>query len=171
MSSARKDEHSHLAQSAEKLQLVEEISALSKENETFENLRGSLKSENELLKGKVSEQEETIAKMQEKMNLDEGVLENLRSVVEKDAAKVVTSKLRFASSRLMLRRKMVQLQDSRNRSRKTERYGSRLPRKFRARAPRFARNTARPLPFLVLSLRPFLRMQKGGLRFVGLVAG
>ena len=55
VSSARKDEHNHLAQSAEKLQLVEEISALSKENETLENLRGSLKSENELLKGKVSE--------------------------------------------------------------------------------------------------------------------
>ena len=89
MSSARKDEYSHLAQSAEKLWLVEEISALRKENETLENLRGSLKSENELLKGKVSEQEETIAKMQEKMNLDEGVLENLRSIVEKDVAKVV----------------------------------------------------------------------------------
>ena len=27
--------------------------------------------------------------MHEKMNLDEGVLENLRSIVEKDAAKVV----------------------------------------------------------------------------------
>ena len=55
----------------------------------MENLHGSLKSENELLKGKVSEQEETIAKMQEKMNFDEKVLENLRSVVEKDAVKVV----------------------------------------------------------------------------------
>ena len=87
--SARKDEHGYLAQSAERLRLVEEISALKKENEALEDLRGSLKSENELLKGKVSEHAETIAKMQEKMNLDEGVLENLRSVVEKDAAKVV----------------------------------------------------------------------------------
>ena len=68
---------------------MEEINALKKENEAFENLRGSLKLENELLKGKVSKQEETIAKMQEKMNLDESVLENLRSVVEKDAVKVV----------------------------------------------------------------------------------
>jgi len=68
---------------------MEEISALKREKEALENLRGSLKFENELLKGKVSEQEETIAKMQEKMNLDEGVLENLRSVVEKDATKVV----------------------------------------------------------------------------------
>ena len=41
------------------------------------------------MKGKVSEHEETIAKMQEKMNLDECVLKNLRSIVEKDAAKVV----------------------------------------------------------------------------------
>ena len=87
--SARKDEHGYLAQSAERLRLVEEISALKKENEALEDLRGTLKSENELLKGKVSEHEETIAKMQEKMNLDEGVLENLRSIVEKDAAKVV----------------------------------------------------------------------------------
>ena len=68
--SARKDEHSYLAQSAERLRLVEEISDLKKENEALENLHGSLKSENELLKGKVSEQEETITKMQEKMNLD-----------------------------------------------------------------------------------------------------
>jgi len=89
VASARKDEHSYLVQSAEKLRLVEEINALKKENEALENLRGSLKSENELLKGKVSKQEETIAKMQEKMNLDESVLENLRSVVEKDAVKVV----------------------------------------------------------------------------------
>ena len=87
--SARKDEHDFLARSTEKARLMEEISALKREKEALENLRGSLKFENELLKGKVSEQEETIAKMQEKMNLDEGVLENLRSVVEKDAAKVV----------------------------------------------------------------------------------
>ena len=66
---------------------MEEISALKKENEALENLRGSLKSENELLKWKVSEQEETIAKMQEKMNLDEGVLENLQSVVKKRCSK------------------------------------------------------------------------------------
>ena len=57
MSSARKDEHNFLAHSAEKLHLVEEISALKKENETLGNLRVSLKSENELLKVKVSEQE------------------------------------------------------------------------------------------------------------------
>ena len=53
--SARKDEHSYLVQSAEKLRLVEEINTLKKENEALENLRGSLKSDNELLKGKVSE--------------------------------------------------------------------------------------------------------------------
>ena len=57
MSSARKDEHNFLAHSTEKLRLVEEISALKKENETLGNLRVSLKSENELLKVKVSEQE------------------------------------------------------------------------------------------------------------------
>ena len=48
-----------------------------------------MKSENELLKVKVSEQEETMKKMQEKMNLDEGVLENLQNIVEKDDAKIV----------------------------------------------------------------------------------
>ena len=70
--SARKDKHNFLARSTEKARLMEEISGLKMEKEALENLRGSLKSENELLKGKVSEQEETIAKMQEKMNLDEG---------------------------------------------------------------------------------------------------
>ena len=48
-----------------------------------------MKSENELLKVKVLEQEETMKKMQEKMNLDEGVLENLQNIVEKDDAKIV----------------------------------------------------------------------------------
>ena len=57
MSSARKDEHNFLAHSGEKLRLVEETSTLKKENETLGNLRVSLKSENELLKVKVSEQE------------------------------------------------------------------------------------------------------------------
>ena len=55
VSSARKDEHSHLAHSTEKLRLVEEVSSLKKENEALGNLRDSLKSENELLKVKVSE--------------------------------------------------------------------------------------------------------------------
>ena len=52
--SARKDEHSYLAQSAEKLRLVEEVSALKKKNKALENLHGSLKLENELLKGNIS---------------------------------------------------------------------------------------------------------------------
>ena len=89
MSSTRKDEHSFLAHSTEKLRLVEEISVLKRENEALGNLRVSLKSENELLKEKIAEQEETIKKMQEKMNLDEGVLENLQSIVERDDAKIV----------------------------------------------------------------------------------
>src|SRR6185312_10680985 len=72
--SARKDEHDFLAHSAEKARLLERISTLEKENEALENLRGSLTSENELLKGRVSEQEETISKMQEKISLHEGVL-------------------------------------------------------------------------------------------------
>ena len=54
--SARKDEHDFLAHSAEKARLMERISTLEKENEALENLRGSLTSENELLKGRVSEQ-------------------------------------------------------------------------------------------------------------------
>ena len=62
---------------------------MKKENEALVNLRDSLKSENEFLKVKISEQEEIIQKMQEKMNLDEGVLENLRNIVEKDDAKIV----------------------------------------------------------------------------------
>ena len=80
--SARKDEHNFLAHSVEKARLLERISALVKENKALENLRGSLTSENGLLKGRVSEQEETISKMQEKMSLDESVLENLRGVVK-----------------------------------------------------------------------------------------
>ena len=87
--SVRKDEHDFLAHSAEKARLMERISTLEKENEALENLHGSLTSKNELPKGRVSEQEETIAKMQEKISLDEGVLEKLRSVVEKDVAKVI----------------------------------------------------------------------------------
>ena len=66
MSSARKDEHDFLASSTEKARLMEEISSLKEEKEALENLCGSLKSKNELLKGKVSEKEETIAKMQER---------------------------------------------------------------------------------------------------------
>jgi len=53
--SARKDERDFLAHSAEKARLMEQISTLEKANEALENLRGSLTSENELLKGKVSE--------------------------------------------------------------------------------------------------------------------
>ena len=108
VSSARKDEHDFLAHSTEKARLMERISALKKENESLENLRGSLKSENELLKGKVSEQEETIAKMQEKMNLDEGVLENLRSVVEKDATKVVNLQMEVRQLKADVERKKWQ---------------------------------------------------------------
>ena len=89
VNSARKDEHDFLARSTDRLRLTEEVCTLKKENEALGNLRVSLKLENELLKIKVAEQEETIRTMQEKMNLDEGVLENLRSIVEKDAAKVV----------------------------------------------------------------------------------
>ena len=77
VSSARKDEHDFLASSTEKACLMEEINSLKEEKEALENLRGSLKIENELLKVKVSEQGETISKMQEKISLDEGVLENL----------------------------------------------------------------------------------------------
>ena len=71
--SARKDGHVFLAHSAEKARLLERISTLEKENKALENLRGSLSSENGLLKGRVSEQEETISKMQDKMSLDESV--------------------------------------------------------------------------------------------------
>ena len=90
---------------------MEEISALRKENETLENLRGSLKSENELLKGKVLEQEKTIAKMQEKMNLDEGVLENLRSIVEKDAVKVVNLQMEVRQLKADVERKNVKISE------------------------------------------------------------
>jgi len=67
---------------------MEEIRILKSERETSKNLRFTLKSENEVLNGKVLEQEEIISKMQERISLDEGVLENLRGVVERDAAKV-----------------------------------------------------------------------------------
>ena len=86
--SARKDEHDFLSHSTERARLMEEIRILKSERETSENLRFTLKSENEVLNGKVLEQEEIISKMQERISLDEGVLENLRGVVERDAAKV-----------------------------------------------------------------------------------
>jgi len=124
VSSARKDEHSHLAHSAEKLHLVEEISALNKENETLENLRVSLKSENELLKVKVSEQEETIQKMQEKMNLDEGVLENLRVIVEKDDAKIVNLQTEARQPRLISRKRMTRSLNLRKRQKRSVRCGN-----------------------------------------------
>jgi len=73
--------------------LTEEVNAL-KENETLGNLRVSLKLENELLKIKVAEQEETIRTMQEKMNLDEGVLENLRSTIEQDDRNMANANLK-----------------------------------------------------------------------------
>ena len=117
--SARKDEHDFLAHSAEKARLLERIGTLEKENEALENLRGSLTSENELLKGKVSEQEETISKMHEKISLDEGVLENLRSVVEKDARRLLTFKRRFANSKPMSRERMSRSQILRRRLRRT----------------------------------------------------
>jgi len=109
--SARKDEHDFLAHSAEKARLLERISTLEKENEALENLRGSLTSENELLKGRVSEQEETISKMQEKISLDEGVLENLRSVVEKDAAKVVNLQTEVRQLKADVERKNVKISE------------------------------------------------------------
>ena len=85
---ARKDEHDFMSHSTERARLMEEIRILKSERETSENLRFTLKSENEVLNGKVLEQEEIISKMQERISLDEGVLENLRGVVERDAAKV-----------------------------------------------------------------------------------
>ena len=106
--SARKDEHNCLAHSAEKARLLDRISTLEKENKALENLRGSLTSENELLKGRVSEQEETISKMQEKISLGEGVLENLRSVVEKDAAKVVNLQMEVRQLKADVERKKWQ---------------------------------------------------------------
>ena len=61
--SVRKDEHNFLAHSAEKARMLERIGTLEKEKKALENLRGSLTSENGLLKGRVSEQEETISKI------------------------------------------------------------------------------------------------------------
>jgi len=118
--SARKDEHNFLAHSGEKARLLERISTLEKENKALENLRGSLTSENGLLKGRVSEQEETISKMQEKMSLDESVLENLRGVVEREMPRrLLTFKWRFASSKPMLRERMSRSQSLRRRLRRT----------------------------------------------------
>jgi len=102
--SARKDEHDFLAHSAEKARLMERISTLEKENEALENLHGSLTS-NELLKGRVSEQEETIARMQEKISLGEGVLEKLRRVVEKDVAKVINLQMEVRQLKAYVERK------------------------------------------------------------------
>ncbi|KAG2643776.1 hypothetical protein PVAP13_2KG348189 [Panicum virgatum] len=109
--SARKDEHNFLAHSAEKARLLERISTLEKENKALENLRGSLTSENGLLKGIVSEQEETISKMQEKMSLDESVLENLRGVVERDAAKVVNLQTEVRQLKADVERKNVKISE------------------------------------------------------------
>ena len=109
--SARKDEHNFLAHSAEKARLLERIRTLEKENKALENLRGSLMSENELLKGRVSEQEETISKMQEKMSLDESVLENLRGVVERDAAKVVNLQTEVRQLKADVERKNVKISE------------------------------------------------------------
>jgi len=72
--------------------MFEEIKTLRKENEALGNLRVSLKSENEHLKEKVAEQGETIKKMQEKMDLVEGVLENLRNTIEQDDRKMTNLK-------------------------------------------------------------------------------
>ena len=109
--SARKDEHNFLAHSAEKARLLERISTLGKENKALENLRGSLTSENGLLKGRVSEQEETISKMQEKMSLDESVLENLRGVVERDATKVVNLQTEVRQLKADVERKNVKISE------------------------------------------------------------
>ena len=90
----------------------------------MENLRGSLTSENELLEGRVSEQEETISKMQEKISLDEGILENLRSVVEKDAAKVINLQTGVRQLKADVEIKMTRSQSLRRRLRRTARCGS-----------------------------------------------
>ena len=111
MGSARKDEHNFLAHSAEKARLLERISTLEKEKKALENLRGSLTSENGLLKGRVSEQEETISKMQEKMSLDESVLENLRGVVERDATKVVNLQTEVRQLKADVERKNVKISE------------------------------------------------------------
>ena len=76
VSGARSDEHRCLAKSAEVLQLSEENKNLKKENEALKNLRISLKSQNELLQKKVDEQEDVVKRMQEKIDLDEEVLDN-----------------------------------------------------------------------------------------------
>ena len=89
---AKKDEHTRLTCSTDILRMFEEIKTLRKENEALGNLRVSLKSENEHLKEKVAEQGETIKKMQEKMDLVEGVLENLRNTIEQDDRKMTNLK-------------------------------------------------------------------------------
>ena len=72
--------------------MSEEIKTLRKENEALGNLRVSLKSKNEHMKAKVAEQGKTIKKMQEKMDLVEGVLENLRNTIEQDDRKMTNLK-------------------------------------------------------------------------------
>jgi len=57
--------------------------------------------------------------MQEKISLDEGVLENLRSVVEKDAAKVVNLQTEVRQLKAMSRERMSRSQSLRRRLRRT----------------------------------------------------
>jgi len=105
---------------------MEEIRILKSERETSENLRFTLKSENDLLNGKVLEQEEIISKMQERISLDEGVLENLRGVVERDAAKVTHLQTEVRQLKADVEKKKTRFLILRKRLRRTARCGSPL---------------------------------------------
>ena len=57
--------------------------------------------------------------MQEKMNLDEGVLENLRNIVEKDDAKIVNLQTEVRQLKVDIEKKMTRSRSLRKRLKKT----------------------------------------------------
>ena len=119
-----------------------------------------MKSENELLKVKVSEQEETMKKMQEKMNLDEGVLENLRNIVERDDTKIVNLQTEVRQFKTDVEKKNDKILELEKEAERIVLYGSLQLGIFWIRAHRSVRSTARRWPLLEPSLRLSQRKPK-----------
>jgi len=74
VSGAKKDEARFLSMSFDILRLKEENNQQKRENKALEDVRVSLKSENQVLTEKMVVQEGVIKKMQEGINLNESIM-------------------------------------------------------------------------------------------------
>ena len=156
MQGSKKDEVKFLAKSSKILCLTEENQML-KENEALENLRHSLKSQNEVLTEKVAEQEDTIQKMQECIDLNEGVLDNLRGTIDHDSLRIANLQIEVHQLKVDVKKKNKLISKLEKEAKEDcvmwDAASQEMVEKSKA-----IRNTRKLWRLLVRNLRPFLKM-------------